>query len=620
MRKQEESGEATSLMVGGGGGEPVLPTTDSGDGLPRAVIYLRVSTKEQAEMGGEAEGYSIPAQREACYRKAPSLGAMIEREFVDRGESARSVDRPELQAMLAYVKEHRIDYVIVHKVDRLARSRLDDVTINVELQAAGAKLVSVTENIDETPSGLLLHGIMSSIAEFYSRNLANEVLKGSTQKAKLGGTIGKAPTGYLNVRRMEHGREVRTVEIDPVRGPLMAWAFEAYATGEWTTRGLLAEVTKRGLTSVPGPRTTAKPLVLSNLQRLLKHPYYKGVVCYRGAWYPGQHDPLVSNDTWNRVQEVLAAKNYVGEKQREHPHYLKGSVFCGQCGSRLIVSFAKNRFSSVYPYFVCIGRHQKRTDCSQQALRIEAVEALVERVYGQIQLEPERIAAIRDFVREGLGQQQASLEVERRTQAQRLMKATEERDKLLQAFYAGAISLELLKREQTRLTKELEDAQAALKAAQQEFGEIEQTLETALTLAGDCQAMYRAATEKVRRQCNQAFFTELLIDDQGEVQVELAEPFALLLGEDLARVLAGHLAEGIEGKTNQGVAPWRAEGFWENDKTLPGQGLKERLLVGRQGLEPCPPDKSLPHAVLSRPLHVVWCRCVRVVTASPAVP
>ena len=588
MSTQEEVKGEPGLMVSGdgGGGKPRTAAAESSDGLPTAVIYLRVSTKEQAEMGGEAEGYSIPAQREACLRKAQALPSMVEAEFVDRGESARSVDRPELQRLLVYVKEHRVAYVIVHKVDRLARSRLDDVTINVALQAAGAQLVSVTENIDETPSGLLLHGIMSSIAEFYSRNLANEVLKGSTQKAKLGGTIGKAPTGYLNVRRMENGREVRTVEIDPVRGPLMAWAFEAYATGQWTTRGLLAELTKRGLTSVPGPRSTAKPLVLSNLQRLLKHPYYKGVVCYRGAWYPGQHQPLVSNDTWSRVQEVLVAKNYAGEKQREHPHYLKGSVFCGQCGSRLIVSFAKNRFGSVYPYFVCIGRHQKRTDCNQQAVRIEAVEALVERVYARIALEPERIQAIRDFVREGLGQQQASLEVERRTQAQRLVKATAERDKLLQAFYAGAISLELLKREQTRLTKELEDAQAALTAAQAEFGQVEQTLETALVLAADCQAMYRAASEKVRRQCNQAFFTKLLIDDEGEVQVELAEPFALLLGEDLARVLAGQVAERPVQMTGRAEAPWRAEGFWEDDKTLPGQGLKERLLVGPAGIEP----------------------------------
>ena len=81
--------------------------------------------------------------------------------------------------MLRYLRENPVQYVIVHKVDRLARSRADDVVITMEIKKSGATLVSCSENIDETPSGLLLHGIMSSIAEFYSRNLATEVTKGT---------------------------------------------------------------------------------------------------------------------------------------------------------------------------------------------------------------------------------------------------------------------------------------------------------------------------------------------------------------------------------------------------------------------------------------------------------
>jgi len=85
-----------------------------------AVVYLRVSTKEQAQRGGEAEGFSIPAQREACRRKAEQLGARVVEEFIDAGESARSADRPSLQRLLKYVFEQAVDFVIVHKVDRLA--------------------------------------------------------------------------------------------------------------------------------------------------------------------------------------------------------------------------------------------------------------------------------------------------------------------------------------------------------------------------------------------------------------------------------------------------------------------------------------------------------------------
>ncbi len=176
-------------------------------------------------------------------------------EFVDAGESARKADRPELMKMIKYVATHRVNYCIVHKVDRLARNRADDVTIHLALRDAGAMLVSATENIDETPSGMLLHGIMSTIAEFYSRNLATETVKGLSQKAAHGGTIGKAPLGYRNVGvRDEYGREIRTVEIDPERGKLVAWAFMVYASGEWTTSQLHAELTARGLRTPPRHR------------------------------------------------------------------------------------------------------------------------------------------------------------------------------------------------------------------------------------------------------------------------------------------------------------------------------------------------------------------------------
>ncbi len=322
--------------------------------------------------------------------------------------------------MLQFVRENRVKYVIVHKVDRLARSRADDVAINLALHQAGAQLVSVSENIDQTPSGLLLHGIMSSIAEFYSRNLATEVTKGLVQKARSGGTPGKAQIGYLNVRTMVNGLEGRTVEIDPVRGPLMTWAFKTYATGDWTIRTLLAELTDRGLTTVPGPKTPSRPLTVSRLHQLLRHPYYVGIVRYQGVLYEGKHEPLVDPDTWQRVQELLSAKYLTGERHRDHPHYLKGSIYCGQCGSRLIVNHAKGR-GGTYPYFICVGRQHKRTDCTLRALRIEKVEDAIARHYATVQLSEKELIEARAFVEEELSGLRLDGERERRVQDRRLV-------------------------------------------------------------------------------------------------------------------------------------------------------------------------------------------------------
>lgn len=234
-----------------------------------------MSSAQQANKDFDAEGFSIPAQREACQREARQLSAEAVGEFIDRGESAKTANRPELRAMLDRLKLGDIDYVIVHKVDRLARNRADDVEIVMAIKKAGAQLVSVTENIDETPSGLLLHGIMSSIAEFYSRNLAAEVMKGTTQKAQKGGTPYRAPIGYKHSRIEVDGREVRVVVPDPERAPLVSEAFTLYASGDYSLSELAAILEERGLRSRPTRRYPSRALLPKDFQSLLRNPYFR---------------------------------------------------------------------------------------------------------------------------------------------------------------------------------------------------------------------------------------------------------------------------------------------------------------------------------------------------------
>jgi site-specific DNA recombinase len=298
----------------------------------RAIAYFRVSTVRQVKKDLEPEGLSLPAQREACRRKAESLNASVAAEFVDKGESARSADRHGMIDMLAFLKNTGdIDYVIVPKLDRLARNVADDVTINLAIKGAGAQLVSVSENIDATPSGHLLHSIMAGVAEFYSRNPASETLKGSVQKAKAGSTLMRAPIRYLNVRDNHDGREIRSVMIDPERAPLVQWAFEAYSTGNYSLVGLLDELTVRGLRTKPTTKYPEHPITRSKLHTLLSNPYYIGVITYKGVQYEGRHEPLVSRELFARVQAILKT-HARGEKNRTHPHYLRGSIFCSRCG------------------------------------------------------------------------------------------------------------------------------------------------------------------------------------------------------------------------------------------------------------------------------------------------
>src|SRR5436309_2348650 len=154
-----------------------------------------------------------------------------------------------IKAMLRRIAEGGIGAVVVHKIDRLARSIEDHVAIRAALRRHGTQLVSVTENIEETASGRLVEGIHALMAEFYSANLATEIRKGMVQKAKQGGWPHAAPLGYRNIRESIGGRQVAHIVPDPERAPLVTLAFELYATGEWTLERLREELAHQGLRS-----------------------------------------------------------------------------------------------------------------------------------------------------------------------------------------------------------------------------------------------------------------------------------------------------------------------------------------------------------------------------------
>ena len=519
---------------------PTLTRASSGvtdervDDMPvlLAVSYLRVSTREQAERGGTDEGFSIPAQREANQRKADELGARIVREFVDAGESARSADRDGLKEMLAFLAASRVQFCLVHKLDRLARNRADDVKIHESLLAAGVTLVSATESIDQTPSGMLVHGIMSSIAEFYSRNLATEVTKGLSQKVAQGGTPMRAPIGYLNVRRTdEQGREVRTVEVDPERAPLIAWAFEHYAKGETSVTGLLRDLTARGLLTVPTPKRPSKALGKNTLYKLLTNPYYAGVIRYKGALYPSAHEPLIDPALFDTVQSLLRARTAKMTRHVQHAHHLKGLLHCGTCGSRMLLDFATNPRGTTYAYFVCSGRASKKTSCTRRAVPVAVAERLVADSYASITINDATYRHLATEVDAAFDSRMAGRDQEIADLMANRAKLESESDKLLAAHFADAIDLSTLKRHQDRIRAGLADVNQRLAEHDEHHTGGRAFLHDSLRLLTDAHHAYARSGDTDRRLANQAFYTRLDITDDEQLRPRLAEPFATIIRE-----------------------------------------------------------------------------------------
>jgi site-specific DNA recombinase len=537
-----------------------------------AVVYLRVSSDGQMNKAHDPEGYSIPGQRDACQHRAGLLDAAVTAEYVEYGVSGRNVRRPALQRMLAELELLRPDFVIVYDISRLARNRLDDANLLLKIEQSGARLVSVLENIDATPAGRLTHGVLAAVNEFRSAGDAEKVKMGLSRKHADGGTISKAPIGYENTRARIEGREVRTVAIDPERAPLVRMGFDLYATGEYSISDLRDRLDEAGLRSRQTAKRAPAPLSRSQVHRMLRDDYYIGVVTWDGAKNPnGRHDALIDRETFHKVQEILASAMLSGNRTRKHKHYLRGSIFCGYCGRRMVFHRVRGR-GGEYEYFGCLSHQGRRGSCGARHLHVSHVEEAVERFYSSVRLTPHQQQIVREAVSEHAA---ALLQTAKRESARhsgRLQELQHQQQKLLHLFYKGAVAEEVLTAEQKRIEVERSEARRWGQTAAKDVNDIHEALREALVLLENPRVAYKSATPQVRRLLNQALFKALLIRDEDVMD---AEPAAWVA--EIHRLAGTSLA--------------RQEGSKDAPGPLfGGQGFNKTKMVPRAGLEPAPPD------------------------------
>jgi site-specific DNA recombinase len=541
--------------------------------LKKAVLYLRVSSFRQIRPDN-AEGLSIPEQRLACQQKAAAIGAEVALEYVERASAKTAKDRPALQRMLGDLKiRGDIDYVIVWKIDRFARKRYDEAIVGQQLEDLGVEFVSVSENVDNSPSGRFLRGVLASHAEYDNAIRAERARLAMIRKAQMGGTPYLPPPGYRLKRTNIDGRQLSVSEADPEQAALMTVAFRRYAGEDTSLVTLADEMYALGLRTSTGGKLKA-----NQLHKQLRNPYYLGKVPFRGEIYEdGKHPALIDEATFDRVQQIMRAHATAGEKRRTHNHYLKGSIFCGHCGSRMVFNLAAGN-GGKYAYFFCVGR---RTGCPSKHLRVDRVEAAVTEHYARVQLTPTATARVREAVMrygEALRDQHKD---QMQRYRRRLALIQQKRDKLFDAYAAEAMSLAQFKRKQHQLDGEEADAQQLQAIAVHVFENVERISLLALRLAENACSAYREAEHLERRLMNQAIFKKLLITEDGIEETVLAQPFAELYDADFIADLEREAGE-LQGPTKANRGRLSSDRGWNETKMARPRGF-EPLTFGSVG-------------------------------------
>jgi len=487
-----------------------------------AVSYLRVSTKEQAE-----EGYSIAAQEAACRSFIAERGWKLVEVFADRGESARTAERPQFQTLLRFLEDDRtIRYLVVHKLDRLARNIRDYANVRDLLDKLGVQLVSVTEGLEATASGKMVEGMLAVVAEWYSNNLSGEIRKGQMQKILEGDWPTMAPIGYQNVRLdpKPGQRRGRATIVPYAQAALVRQAFEFYATGHYPLTDLSNEMHARGLLNRRGGRVSR-----SCLGDLLKNPAYIGKIPWKGEVFDGSHEPIVSRELFDQVRQVLASHGRSKERQRKHTHFLKGILSCSSCGRRLLYNVVKNHAKDDFAYYVCATRFTPGAKCDQPYVLARELERQVEDLYKQVRTPAGLERRLEVLLEEEISQLERNRAHNTHFIAKRLQRLSSEKDRLVDLYLHGDIDRETFRNRKSAIEAEIIDLEAKMGDQTERIRETRKIITVALKLARNCYRSYRKASPETKKLWNQAFFSKIMVEDKKVARVTYQEPFEALL-------------------------------------------------------------------------------------------
>jgi site-specific DNA recombinase len=309
-----------------------------------AILYIRVSTAEQAN-----EANNLPTQTRKVEGRCNRDGLPILKTFTDAGESARTTDRPEFQAMLEYCRKHRgkVSHVVFADLSRLARNVEDQSATLTNFKRLGITAVSCDERIEDTAAGKLSVNLLGVFNQFFSDNLSERTKYRMSVGAKEGRHLHLAPIGYMN------GSNGAGLQIDSQRAALVRQAFEWVATRSCSLEVVLHRLKLLGLTT----RRAGRPINRQTQSRMLRNPIYAGWVVSGDTKARGQHEPIISQELFDAVQDALDGKSAtpITHKKVNEDFPLRGFVLCTGCGKKLTAGWPKGR-TEKYARYWCANK------------------------------------------------------------------------------------------------------------------------------------------------------------------------------------------------------------------------------------------------------------------------
>ncbi|MYE83835.1 MAG: recombinase family protein, partial [Gammaproteobacteria bacterium] len=344
---------------------------------------------------------SVAAQLRALRDHAEKNNYVVVREYIDEAESGRVASRPQFRRMLdeASADDAPFEEILVWKFSRFTRKREHAVAFKSMLRRRGIRVTSITEDADDSPTGKLMEAIIESVDDFYSENLAQEVMRGLRESASRGFWVApRAPYGYRKVKVQDGPRERPKLELNPPADGLVRRIFELALQG----RSVLEISKTLNAEGIPSP--AGKRWNKTTIHQMLTNETYTGTLLWGVTAKDGlppvrvedAFPAIVSKDDFRQVASLLRAKApaQVHPRRAASPYLLSGLVRCRTCRRALTAAEAK---SGKYSYYVCQSLLKRGSgSCKTPRLNAPHFERLiVEQIREHILTE----SNIRDLVR-----------------------------------------------------------------------------------------------------------------------------------------------------------------------------------------------------------------------------
>ena len=315
------------------------------------VIYARFSSHNQTEQ-------SIEGQVKVCREYAERNNYTIIDVYKDEARSGTKDNRSDFQRMIEDSNKKLFQGILVYQLDRFARNKYDSVVYKRKLKKNGVRVLSAKENISDDASGILMESVLEGMAEYYSVELGQKVVRGmgiNAEKCYYNG--GPIPLGY-KVKEIDekskNNKKKKVFEIDENTSYIVKNIFDMYKNGK-TMEQISNYLNSKGIKTSKG-----NPYKKNSISVILNNRRYTGIYIYKDIEKVGGMPRIIEDDVFNEVQEKLAKMKIAPAKSKAKEEYLLTTkLFCGQCKEMMTGTSGTSHTKKVYKYYVCNGIKKK---------------------------------------------------------------------------------------------------------------------------------------------------------------------------------------------------------------------------------------------------------------------